>query len=826
MAAPLPFHSHSDAPTQILPALDAGPFVLCSRPRWDARTNLMETIGKYRIVSELGRGGMGVVYHAHDTVIRRDVAIKVLHEHAISDSAVERFHREARSAGRLSHDNVMTLYDFGESDGRPYLVMELLDGTDLRPLTRNRQIPLRRKLEILIQIASGLDYAHDNRVIHRDIKPGNIQVMESGRVKIVDFGIARVDSEAGTTMTHASLGTPRYMSPEQIRGEGIDRRSDIFSYGALAYELIAERVPFEGENVTTVMYNVIHKEPRPIRLGDPSVDAEIQSIVSGCLAKNMDDRFPDLRGVINRLAALSEDPRVDRIPNLPIDDTTVLPGNKPSPSGGASGPVIHEDTVPSFDRSQVPEFPVRADRDREPDAAPAGAPAGDVERASEQRSALGADGEAARASRAESSPETTSATKRTPSDVSSFPGASLSSPPPRNRSRAKVLWIAGAALVILAAVAIGSQWLGRPSPAVPDGANESQNVDVPGQPKEARIDDAAFRAAQDAMVEARGRMDTNAIFPCATDDYEAAERSRREGEDLETRGDFALASKAFEDAAAQYGRAAEAATRADRIAERLERAGERHSSLGKQISAGWTWSGSGKVTSGQAGDDLASARESMAECRIEQAENLVRSAEERLAEAEATITRPVASSNSPAARPNTAASDPPKRDATRSGTPDPAPSGSGVPGTASAGASGSAPTESPPGAKASIDTDPPQPEPAAALSLSDRVRSQLPGVSSALAEAMKTGRWNQLPPSVRNTYQAFQQALTEDHIIRDAKVRTGSLRESGGIVEQQVTLEVVQQQKGRDDLMDPVTIPMIWTWNLDGDDAIVSQVRP
>jgi len=262
----------------------------------------MDTIGKYTIQEVIGRGGMGTVYRARDTVIGREVAIKVIAEHVASIPNVkERFYQEAISAGRLTHEHIMTIYDVGENDGRPFLVMELLDGRDLRSMFDSGDAPgLERKLEIAIQISRGLAYAHARGVVHRDIKPENVRILSTGRLKILDFGIARVESET-RTMTHSSIGTPRYMSPEQVRGKQIDHRTDIFSFGVLLYELLSGVNPFDGSHVTAVIYKILHEEPEPVKVDDERLSADLQRIVAGCLEKDVDKRYPDFTAVIHDL---------------------------------------------------------------------------------------------------------------------------------------------------------------------------------------------------------------------------------------------------------------------------------------------------------------------------------------------------------------------------------------------------------------------------------------------------------------------------------------------------------------------------------------------
>lgn len=268
----------------------------------------MQKIGKYDIVEELGRGGMGVVYKAHDPVIGRDVAIKLILEEALRNPVVsERFYREARSAGRLSHDNITIIYDVNEEDGKPYLVMELLDGLSLRELMdRPEPLPLAQKLDIAAQICQGLNYAHRHGIIHRDIKPDNVQVLENGRVKLMDFGIARIADDASKlTKTDTSIGTPKYMSPEQIKGGELDGRSDIFSFGVLLYELLTGINPFHGDHITTVIYKVLHESPEPIKLEPGRVGESLQPIIEDLLAKEPEERYQTFGEVLYDLQQIS-----------------------------------------------------------------------------------------------------------------------------------------------------------------------------------------------------------------------------------------------------------------------------------------------------------------------------------------------------------------------------------------------------------------------------------------------------------------------------------------------------------------------------------------
>src|SRR5262245_14847867 len=200
-----------------------------------------EKIGKYNIVDRIGRGGMGVVFKAHDPILDRPVALKVISpEIEVTDELRARFYREAQACARLNHPNIVTVYDMGEEEGRLYIVMELLDGEELRRLIVHKtSMAIEDKLSVMIQVCDGLHYAHRQGIVHRDIKPGNILVQRSGQVKILDFGIAQMATKEGGGLTRTGLimGTLRYISPEQLRGRA-DHRSDMFSLGSVFYELL------------------------------------------------------------------------------------------------------------------------------------------------------------------------------------------------------------------------------------------------------------------------------------------------------------------------------------------------------------------------------------------------------------------------------------------------------------------------------------------------------------------------------------------------------------------------------------------------------------
>src|SRR2546422_4869318 len=225
-----------------------------------------EKIGKYQIVGKIGHGAMGEVFKAHDPLLNRLIAVKTISGTAPAESdAHKRFLREAQSAARLNHPNIITVFDLGEEQGRVYMAMELLEGTDLREIINTHAVTdLSQKLDFMEQVCDGLAYAHAKQIVHRDLKPGNIHVQPSGQVKILDFGLARLGASE-MTRTGMVMGTPHYMSPEQVRGEKADARSDVFSLGSMFYELLAGRKAFDGDSMHTVLFQVLQEEPEPIR---------------------------------------------------------------------------------------------------------------------------------------------------------------------------------------------------------------------------------------------------------------------------------------------------------------------------------------------------------------------------------------------------------------------------------------------------------------------------------------------------------------------------------------------------------------------------------
>src|ERR1041385_3293163 len=227
-------------------------------------------IGRYEILDEIGRGAFGQVYRAFDPDVNRRVAVKVLNTIGAPD-ILARFRNEAAAAGNLNHRNIVTIYDFGEHNGVPYIVMELVDGQDLQKTMVSRRLSLLQKMEIMSQVADGLHFAHRHGVIHRDVKPANIMVLPDGLVKILDFGIARLNqaNAARQTRTGYLVGTILYMSPEQFQEAIVDSLCDIWAYGVVYYEILTGKYPFEAKDNASLMYKVTRLDPVRIRVLAP-----------------------------------------------------------------------------------------------------------------------------------------------------------------------------------------------------------------------------------------------------------------------------------------------------------------------------------------------------------------------------------------------------------------------------------------------------------------------------------------------------------------------------------------------------------------------------
>jgi serine/threonine protein kinase len=277
-------------------------------------TGKPKTLGKYEVLDVVGRGGIGVVYKAIDPGIGRLVAIKMMTVGFADDpKLLKRFYREAQSAGKLQHPNIVTIYDLGDQDGNPYMVMEFLKGESLDSImSTGRSISLEEKLRIVIQICNALGYAHQRGVIHRDIKPANAIVLKDFTVKIVDFGIARIGNERATRPGQI-MGSIQYMSPEQINASNVDSRTDIFSVGVLLYQLLAYALPFDGKDRGAVLLKIIHDPPPPLSTYIRVYPAELDSILARALAKTREERYATADDLAFDLARVQEELKREKV---------------------------------------------------------------------------------------------------------------------------------------------------------------------------------------------------------------------------------------------------------------------------------------------------------------------------------------------------------------------------------------------------------------------------------------------------------------------------------------------------------------------------------
>jgi serine/threonine protein kinase len=284
-------------------------------------------LGKYQIHAEIGRGGMGAVYRAYDPTLDRFVALKVLAPHLVWEKEfVERFLREARAAARLKHPNIVTIYDVGRASGWYYFAMDYLQGRTLAEIIQQRgEASAEETLRILRPLADALDYAHSRGLIHRDIKPSNIIVGEEGNVALTDFGIVRAAQATRLTKAGTVMGTPEYMAPEQARGDEVDPRTDQYSLGIVAYELLAGNAPFEEESTPTLLYKIVHEAPPPLRAARPDLPEAVERVMTRALAKQRQERYRSCGEFVDALEQAIQSGRA----GLPSRDETVSAPKEP-----------------------------------------------------------------------------------------------------------------------------------------------------------------------------------------------------------------------------------------------------------------------------------------------------------------------------------------------------------------------------------------------------------------------------------------------------------------------------------------------------------------
>ena len=282
------------------------------------------TISHYKILSELGRGGMGVVYKAEDTKLERTVALKFLASHLLEDKEGRaRFIREAKAAAALDHPNICTVHEIDEIEGETFIAMAFIEGLTVKDKIAQRPLKLDQALDIAVQTAQGLQAAHEKGIVHRDIKSANIMVTPQGQVKIMDFGLAQLAERSKLTETTTILGTPSYMSPEQAVGEKTDRRTDLWSLGVVLYEMIAGRLPFAGERQEAILYGITSEEPEPVTAQRAGLPLELEWIIGKALAKDRNERYQHAEDLLVDLRSLQK--------KLASGKSTILRSQGPSP---------------------------------------------------------------------------------------------------------------------------------------------------------------------------------------------------------------------------------------------------------------------------------------------------------------------------------------------------------------------------------------------------------------------------------------------------------------------------------------------------------------
>ena len=309
---------------------------------------MIEQIGKYSIEGVLGKGAMGVVYKGRDPILNRIVAVKTINKSLLDEHDQEmmlgRFRQEAQSAGCLNHPNIVVIYDYGEDDDKAYLAMAYAPGRELKEYFDNNELfALPDIVKIFLQLLDALAFAHENKVVHRDIKPGNIIINDKGHLMIMDFGIARIESSELTQLGTA-MGTPSYMSPEQCMGQRVDGRADVFSAGVILYQLLTGEKPFTGSNITSIFHKILKVDPVPPSDLNYQIPSEFDAVIAKCLAKRPIDRYQtatefaiDIRKAAQPIMKEMVDSEstfvtTDAMPNLVKNDATVLSAESPAPS--------------------------------------------------------------------------------------------------------------------------------------------------------------------------------------------------------------------------------------------------------------------------------------------------------------------------------------------------------------------------------------------------------------------------------------------------------------------------------------------------------------